>query len=291
MTPISLITPSLARDFEACRLLCETIDAHVTGFDRHYIIVSAADLPLFSQLAGPRRHIVDEASLLPVSLRRLPLRWRGKVYRWAPGIPPVYGWHIQQLLKFAMTLKQPNPRVMFIDSDNCFCRAFDLQRFAGDSIPLQVDRGTIEAGQGRHAIWRGNAHALLGLSPPAFPADDYIGQMIVWDVEIVKAVLARIEAVSGARWWQAICRKRDFSEYMIYGSAVAANAGWLSEHRIVEDSPCLSYWSGPALNAVTMAAFLARMRPEQSAIGIQSFTGTPIELIRHAAFGRERVRA
>jgi hypothetical protein len=33
------------------------------------------------------------------------------------------------------------------------------------------------------------------------------------------------------------------------------------------------------------------MGPYQYAIGIQSFTGTPIELIRKAAFARQRVMA
>jgi hypothetical protein len=282
MTTISLITPSLARDFEACRLLCETIDAYVDGFDRHYVVVSAEDLPLFRPLAGPRREIVAEETLLPRSLRRLPLRWRKRTYRWAPGLRPIHGWHVQQLLKFAMATAQPNPRVMFIDSDNCFCRPFDLQDFAGGAVPLHVAHADVAAGT-PHALWIENAYRLLGLPSPDFPADDFIGQMIVWDAAIVRTLLARIEAIAGESWWKAMCRRRQFSEYMIYGAAVTADPILLQQHRLVEQSPCHSYWSGPPLDEGTMAQFLAGMRPGQSAIGIQSFTRTPIELIRAAA--------
>ena len=35
----AIVTASYAPDFERCRLLCETIDRHVTGVSHHYILV------------------------------------------------------------------------------------------------------------------------------------------------------------------------------------------------------------------------------------------------------------
>ena len=68
--PVSIITPSYHRDFEACRLLCETLDRYATGFTDHYIVVTSDDLPLFAPLAGPHRHIITEHDVLLGSAKR-----------------------------------------------------------------------------------------------------------------------------------------------------------------------------------------------------------------------------
>ncbi len=282
--PVSIITPSFSRDFEACRLLCETLDKYVTGFTDHYVVVTKSDLQLFAPLAGPHRHIVPEADVLPGRLYSLPLRWKGRRYRWTPGVLPVYGWHVQQVLKFAMALKQPNARVMFIDSDNFFVRPFDLATFAGgETIPLQVDREAIAAGSTNHVAWLATAHRLLGMSAPALPADDFIGQMIVWDVETMRKILHRIETNAGEPWWKALIRARAFSEYMIYGAAVTSDPAFAALHEIVTDHPCRSYWEGPAMGETELRHFAAGLRPDQSALGVQSFTGTSIDLLRAIA--------
>jgi hypothetical protein len=282
--PVSIITPSFSRDFEACRLLCETIDTYVTGLTDHYVVVTKSDLELFRPLAGPRRHIVPEATLLPGRLHSIPIKWKGRRYRWTPGALPVYGWHVQQLLKFAMALSQNNPRVMFIDSDNFFVRPFDLAAFAGgETVPLQVDREAVVAGKARHAAWLETAHRLLGLPAPDLPADDFIGQMIVWDVETMREILRRVETNAGEPWWKALIRARAFSEYMIYGAAVTSDPALGATHRIVTEHPCRSYWEGPAMGERELKRFAAGLRPDQSALGVQSFTGTPIELLRAIA--------
>ena len=282
--PVSIITPSFERDFESCRLLCDTLDAYVTGFDVHYIVVSAEDRTLFGSLAGSRRHIVDASQLLPVTLLPVPVRWKGRRYCWAPGMTlPVFGWHLQQIRKFAMTMAQPNPRVVFIDSDNFFVRPFDLAGFAGAAtVPLQVDRNAVQSSMS-HGVWIANARRLLGLSEPTFPTDDFVGQMIVWDTEIVREIVRRIEANSGTSWWKALLKVRDFSEYMIYGAAATDDPSLSSRHHIVEEPPCLSYWEGPALDEAALRALLSQLAPHQSALAIQSFTGTPVALLRAAA--------
>jgi hypothetical protein len=282
--PVSIITPSFHRDFESCRLLCETMDAHATGFADHYLVVTPEDLKLFAQLAGPRRHVVAEGDILQAKLYPIPFKWRGRRYRWLPGTRPVFGWHIQQVLKFAMTLAQPNPRVMFIDSDNFFVRPFDVAAFGGGAtIPLQVDRAAIVPSEADHVTWLRTAHQLLGLEAPKLPADDFIGNMIVWDAGMVRQILDRIEAKSGVPWWTAMLRARHFSEYMIYGTAVSADRAFMARHHVVTTHPCLSYWEGPPLDEAGLRAFASRMRPDQSALGVQSFVGTPIALLRDFA--------
>ena len=45
----ALVTASYHKDFERCKLLCETVDRHVSGFTNHYILVEPRDVPLFRQ--------------------------------------------------------------------------------------------------------------------------------------------------------------------------------------------------------------------------------------------------
>src|SRR3977135_3314630 len=47
MNPVALLAPTYGRDLELCRLLCESVDRHVTSFSKHYLLVPHADLSLF----------------------------------------------------------------------------------------------------------------------------------------------------------------------------------------------------------------------------------------------------
>ncbi|KKB78265.1 hypothetical protein VW35_11480 [Devosia soli] len=277
---ISLITPSYSGDFDACQLLCESIDRFVTGFDMHYIVVGDEDLALFGPLAGPRRRIVPNSALLP---KAYPVgRWRGRRYWWAPGFGlPVYGWHLQQLRKIAMTLKQESDWIMCVDSDNCFCRPFDLSEVTRrKTVPHFVTPNGIKEHQSNHARWLANAYSLLGLPEPNIPGDDFIGQMIVWEAKAAHQMVERIETGSGRPWWSAIVRKRQFSEYLIYGAAVAGDPEIAKRHERMTSSWCKTYWDGPALDDSGLVAFIGQLGPTEKAIAIQSHTGTPIEVIR-----------
>jgi hypothetical protein len=285
----ALITASYHRDFEACRLLCETIDAYVTGHTMHYIVVASEDVALFRPLAGPRRLVVDAATLLP-RMTALPLSWRGRRYSWMPGMRgPIYGWHLQQLRKIAMTLALSEPKAMHIDSDNCFVRPFDVGALVRTRTPLRRDVDAIDGASPSHALWWKNAHTLLGLEAPALPGDDYVGPLIVWERAAVSAMVARIESTTGKPWWLALAALRDFSEYMIYGVMVANDPRLMERHEFTSESPCLAYWDGPPLDAQSLAAFTAELGPRQVAIAVQSFTGTPSAVIRDFALGREAV--
>jgi hypothetical protein len=292
---VSLITPSYHRDFDACRLLCESIDTFVSGFDKHYIVVSDDDLPLFSPLAGNRRVVVSASSLLRTSLSQFPrwLTWKKRRYWWGPGIGlPIYGWHLQQIRKLAMTLAQPSARVMCIDSDNCFCRPFDVAGVAGTpKAPLYSDAGGVNDTRPEHIVWWQNSYRLLGLQPPALPGDDFIGQMIVWDKEAVKNILGRIEKASGVPWWKALARVRRFSEYMLYGVGVMTDPELSGRHERVAETGCLTYWGGPALDAREFAGFVGQLTGSHSALSVQSHTGTSIEVIRNFVLGNKTIPA
>lgn len=282
---ISLITPSYRGDLDSCRLLCDSIDRYVTGYDVHYIVIGDEDADAFVGFEGESRRVIVSSSLLP-SLWALP-KWRGRRYWWAPHLRlPIYGWHLQQMRKIAMTLAQPSERVMCIDSDNCFCRPLDLSAMASSpKLAHHVAAGDINPTRPSHVRWWQNAHRLLGLSVPALPGDDFISQMVLWERRAVATMVKRIEGASRLPWWQALARIRHFSEYLIYGVAVANDPELAQRHERVSQSPCLTYWEGPALDRGAMAAFIEGLAPGQTTIAIQSHTHTPIEVIREAALG------
>lgn len=279
---ISIVTPSYSRDFESCRLLCESIDRHVTGHEMHYLVIGDEDAALFAPLAGARRRIVAASELLP-KLWSVGV-WRGRRYWWAPGLGlPVYGWHLQQLRKIAMALAQPAGRIMCVDSDNCFVRPLDLAAVAAaPKVEHFVREGEIGPQLPNHVVWRENAYRLLGRPVPPLPGDDFIGQMIVWERESVRAMVERIEQVAGTVWWRAVARRRHFSEYLIYGAAVATDPALAQRHARTAQSRSLTYWAGEALDAEGLAGFMAGLEPHQSTIAIQSHTRTPLKVIQQA---------
>ena len=281
---VALVTPSYAGDFERCRLLCDSMDAHVSGHTRHLILVEDADAELFSVLAGPRREIVRETDILDASLH--PVTLAGRRLWLSFRVPPLRGWHVQQLRRIAVAHHADEAAFLYCDSDMAFARPFDVGALwrGGELRLYRNDQGiTVELAEKEldHLVWTRRAHAMLGLPGPRFPAHDYINNLVSWRRESVLAMCARIEEVVGIPWWRAIARRRLFSECQIYGAfadGVRGGAGhWTTGHPL-----CLTRWFGEALDEGEMRDLLDTMAPDQVALGIQSFTGSDPTLLRRA---------
>jgi len=283
LTPAALVTASYAPDFERCRLLCETIDAHVSGVAQHYILVAHHDVALFRQLAGPRRTVVDERDLLPRWLYSLPdpTRLFRKRMWLSTRTQPLRGWHVQQFRRIALAEMISEDALIYVDSDVAFVRDFDCRAMWRDgTLPLFRRDGAL-AGDAKpeHLTWSRNAAAALGITPALPSPHDYIVTLIAWRRETIRAMCARIEAVHGRHWVEVLGAQRQFSECTIYGRFVDEVEG-LSHHRHSAKELCRVYWDGPELSAGEVQDFIAGLAPHQVAIGIQSFTGTDINGIR-----------
>lgn len=283
MHSVALLTPSHSKDLERFALLCDSIDACLTGYTRHYVIVNDDDLPLFAKYQSEKRVVVPVSRYLPKWLWAVPaalLRSRRRV--WVSLLSkPVHGWHVQQIAKIAGVLDAPEQRVCIIDSDNFFFRKFDIGRYAGaEKSPLYVDRGAISADAPFHAIWLRNCDAMLGLPETTFPADDFVGNVLVWDKATVRTMTDAIQSATGKSWALAMCRKRPFSEYLLYGRFVASSPVHLAEHQIVERSLAVAHWDESRLDKSSIEAMMHDAPPEQVALCIQSYSGTSIGDIR-----------
>ena len=245
MNPVALLTPTYGRDLELCTLLCESVDRHVGSFSKHYLLVPDCDVELFSHFESERRTVIAASKFLPAWLRPLPriVQRKRRQYWWSLRTKPVSGWHVQQYLKIAATISLPHQRYYILDSDVVFFRNFDLARFRyPNSIPLLNMPDEVTPNQIRHSRWVDTSHRLLGLPTPPLPASDFIGHIIFWDQRTTRAMTSRIEAVTSLDWVEALCRTRDFSEYMLYGYFVQNDARSCARHTLTSSTPCVSYW-------------------------------------------------
>ncbi|WP_342724380.1 DUF6492 family protein [Bradyrhizobium sp. B097] len=294
MNPVALLTPTYGRDLEICTLLCESVDRHVTSFSRHYLLVPDCDLPLFAPLASERRIIIPASSFLPDWLRPLPrmIQRKRRQFWWSLRAKPVNGWHVQQILKIAATISLPCERFCILDSDIVFFRDFDLARFQyPNTIPLLKMVDAVTADQPRHSRWLETSHQLIGLPTPPFPAPDFIGHIIFWDKQTTRALAERIEAVSGMSWIEALCRTREFSEYLLYGFFVENNESAALRHSDVPKTPCVSYWDDPTLSKDELTWLLLRADRDDVAFSIASFSGTPVTTIREVVAESDTILA
>ena len=281
---VALITPTHRGDLDRFSLLCDSIDRFVSGYERHYVIVNDDDVPFFARFENDRRTVLPGSRFLPPWLKQLPpfLLRKGRRTWWSFRTAPLHGWHIQQILKISGILQLPEQRYCIIDSDNVFFRPFDVAGYAGaDSIPLYVDRQAIRAESPLHSVWIRNCDRLLGGgTTTTFPADDYIGNGIVWDKSTLRDMTATIEVATGTPWAEALCKTRSFSEYIIYGYFVSRSPVHRATHRLTMQSLATSHWEHDQLDAKALQAMVDRSPADAVALCIESFSLTPVSLIR-----------
>ncbi|WP_336055839.1 DUF6492 family protein [Nitratireductor sp. CH_MIT9313-5] len=277
----AIATPSYGPDLDRCRLLCESIDRHVTGMDKHYLLVSGRDAARFKVLEGPHREVIDERDILPAWLHDLPdptSFFRRRIWV-STRLPPLRGWHVQQLRRIAIAAYVPQETIAYCDSDVLFLKDFNLSQFWHGGALRLYRRDDALPKDGDHLVWSANAGKTLGLPAQPVPAHDYISTVIAWRRDTVLSMIRHIESRHATSWVQAVAHDRKFSECILYGryvDEVLQGAG----HFHAEESLCQVYWDGPSLDEEGLEQFAASMSPRQVAIGIQSFTGTDLHTLR-----------
>ncbi len=279
---ISVMTASYAGDFERCRLLCETMDRHTTGFRRHYLLCAPHDVERFQALASPNRIVIDEREILPRWLRAFPDPLSlGRRHIWLSlRTPPLRGWHVQQLRRIALASAVDEDILVSIDSDVVFLRPFDAGQMATPHGVRMIRRqGAAREASAEHRGWIADAGRVLGLdeNPPAM--NDYVGTLIAWRREDVLGMCARIEALHGRHWATVVAARRSFSECMLYGRYVDEVLGGAG-HVAAETELCRVLWTGDEPSDDELKRFAGSLEEGQVAIGIQSFIGVGPERLR-----------
>lgn len=212
MTQFALVTKTFRGDLELFAQLCRTIDRHMPDA-RHYVLVDTADAAMFAPFGNGRRQIVNCAELLP-RMRELDLF--GQRLWWRAPFTLVRGWIYQQLAKIAFVASMSEDAAVIVDSDLYLLNAIRHEQvFTGGRTRIYRNPG---GGRGKqHRKWHRIAQQLLGLPEGGYQGFDYIGQGVVWSPQVVREMIARIEAVSRRPWLDVLAAKFRFSEYLLYG--------------------------------------------------------------------------
>ena len=278
----AIVTASYAPDLERCRLLCETIDRFVSGAARHYILVEQRDVALFRQLETRDRVVISERDLLPHWLKPYndPLSlFRRRIWL-SLRTQPLRGWHVQQLRRIAIAAHVREDALVYIDSDVAFIKPFDCRIFWRDGLVrlFRRDHGIADA-LADQEIWSQNAGKALGIAASSPSPHDYIATLIAWRRDAVEAMCRHIEAVHSKHWVETVASTRKFSECIMYGRYVDDVTGG-GGHFHGSEEYCHVQWFGTPHSDAEISAFIAEMKPEQVAIGMQSFIGTDIARLR-----------
>lgn len=277
---LEVITPSYAPDFEFCRDLNASVRRYGGDRVQHTIIVPPRDLALFAELGDERTRVRSVDDYLP-GLRRLPGNfWLNPRRPWFP----VRGWVAQQLVKLESAARSKSPLVLMVDSDIVFVRPFGADTFTSPTGTPEFYRldDAIDERLPRHVIWHAAARRLLGVDPsPALPLPDYVSCPCVWEPEVVRSVLGRVEAVASAPWQRVVGAEPHISEMILYGVYADAFPPEQPRH-IVDDMRCHRYYDEVPLDESGLRDFLAELRPIDHSVMISAKSGTDLTARRAA---------
>jgi len=199
----AIITPSFRTDFEQCRLLTETVRAHVAPHVKHYLTVDRRDGRLFAELGGPRTEILYVEDVVPSWIRRPPF-----ARRWWLSLKtlPIRNWMLQQIVKLSIAKVVPTDVLIFVDSDVFFVRPYDPRSLVRDGqLPLFREYG--EALRTEFNVrWHRVGARLFGLEPKDDYLTSYVGNIITWRARNVSLLHEHIEKVTGRSWIESLSR-------------------------------------------------------------------------------------
>jgi hypothetical protein len=246
--------------------------------------VNDEDLDLFESFSSRQRLVLPVSNFIPRWLHAFPfgLRFRNRNMWWSTLTLPVSGWHVQQIVKLTAATRLGHVVVVNIDSDVMFLKEFNVSSWLGDGslVPLFRRVGGIDHTTPLHLRWLETAVHVLHVDLPPLPATDYISNIVAWRRETVTSLLQRVDRNTKMPWELALCRKRTFSEYLLYGYHTTTDPSASKLHRWIERSPCLTYWGESKLCRAALTSLIAGLAHDQTAIAVQSFGRTSIGDIR-----------
>jgi uncharacterized protein DUF6492 len=286
MSSLSLVTPVSWRDIALCALQCDSVDRHLSCYVKHHVIVPDDELALFDRFNGLRRVVVPASELLPAWLRPMPrvLQHKGQRYWWSLRTSPVSGAYVQRLLKIAAASAFAEDRHCILDPDIVFFRRFDLSLLLRPRPAPLIE--TPLAGAAAQAQRMRTSRRLLGLKTASLPEIDFSGRIVVWDRRTVRAMIERIETVTGVEWVEALCRARNVCEHVLYGSFVHDSARHRLEHVSTPHTRSLSF-AAPAPDRATIEATLRTARDGDVACSTAGLAMSSIDILRAMLAARD----
>jgi hypothetical protein len=285
MSSFAVLTPSYAPDFRLCRELNRSVLEWTAPDVDHHLVVPRWDRELFEPLRGPRTHLWTVEELLP--RRMLPAKIFNAWLDPRRPYPPVRGWVMQQIVKFAAVTKLDTELLVLADSDVVLVRPVTIDTLRrGELVRFYRSDGAVDEQLPRHLRWHEAAHRLLGLlpaGPPPLP--DYVSAFNVWDRRVVLALRDRIEDVNGRPWLDAIASQLHISEFILYGVFVDGVLGASAKVIPADSMLCNSHWGPEPMAHASVPDFVRALQPDDVAVMISSQSDTEPDVRRLALSG------
>jgi hypothetical protein len=271
---VAFVTKSYAPDLERCELLCRSIELLAPG-TRHWIIVDSRDLAAFRGLENATTRIVTTEELLPRRVRRFEVYGTGKNIWLGARTPPIRGWLVQQLAKFAIAVVAREDILVHADSDIVLIRPFREAMLMDKTGALRLFRISATVGEELPDLvrWHRTAERLLGIPPRPLPLPDYISGLVPWSREIAVSLIEEIEARAGRDWMRTLADARDVSEYVLYGRFVEDALDRSNGGPGDSVSLCRCYWGSEPLTNRELESFIDDVSPEEVAVMVSAKAG------------------
>jgi hypothetical protein len=288
MSTLAVITASYAPDAAVFDDLHRSVLQYTDAV--HQVIVPSRDADHFGRYAGPRCRIWTAADLLPGRFVPIP-RVNGWLNLRRP-FPPVRGWIMQQVLKFAATARSEADVVLLADSDVALIAPTTAEDFtSAGRTRFYRSPGAIAENLPRHADWHRTSCALLGVPERPLPLPDYISAFNAWSPSVVRGLLARIEQTTGRDWITAVSSRLTVSEFILYGVYVDQVLGELAPVQPVTSMLCHSYWDTAPLDRRAASDFVDRVGADDLAVMISAKSHTPLSVRRQALHQASALRS
>ncbi len=281
---LGIITPSYFKDFDRCKLLCESIKHFAKNPINHYIVVDGQDLSLFKPLENSHTFVLTKEFLLPWWVKKIPFL---KQNIWLSlKTLPVRGWIVQQVIKISTAHHIQEDILVFADSDVCFVREFDVSMFMNaEKVRFYRKPNCIAANMKQgHKLWYQNAAQLLNCPDVEFPANDYINQLVTWRRDNVLKLCERIEIVSGRNWVQTLFNCWNFSEYILYGVFIDSFLQENSGHYFEENDITHNYYLEDKLSKEQIKEMVKVMPEDRIAVMLSAKAEIPVSDYRQYIF-------
>lgn len=209
----AIFTKTYVGDRERFTRLCQSIDQHMPEV-MHYVLVDHSDHALFAHFESARRKVIDCKTILPQFTE---INLPGRRVWWKFPALLVRGWIYQQLIKIGFSATLEEDAVVIADSDVTFRRALTADDvFCGDRVKFY--RAPDRADGPQFEQWHRIAQRCLGVPETGYPGYDYIIPAISISPVVMRAMIARIEEITGKDWAIALASHFRFSEYVLYGN-------------------------------------------------------------------------
>jgi hypothetical protein len=276
-TGVTMVSPVHINDRDRAGLMADSFRRCAPDGSQLILLCDARDRASFASYASDRVTVRAIEEVLPSWLKRAPTH-KG-IWLSAKSLP-VRGWIVQQIAKLnAFTLVDASENlVVLCDSDVSFVRPFARQEFFdGDKVRC-LD---VSWWNDWYRDWTQIAADMTGISYDTIAPRNHIGSLIAFDRSTMAQLRSRVEATVGHSMEVDICRRKNFSEYQLYGVFVRAVVGYEnSAHSPSDVAIVKNSWDDALTDPAALESFMTSFDPTEFAVMVHSKMAVPVERIR-----------